>query len=156
MAVADHIDIQATRRGLDPMLVAAMVEIESGGNEHAMRFEPVWYERLHKVDVPRGVSEATERMQQATSWGLMQVLGVTARERGCDAPFLSVLCTPVVGLEYGCQYLQWQFERYGELSDAVAAYNAGSVRLSEDGSYVNQAYVDKVMRAYARKRGDVT
>jgi len=69
---------------------------------------------------------------------------------------LSVLCKPVVGLEYGCQYLQWQFERYGELSDAVAAYNAGSVRLSEDGSYVNQAYVDKVMRAYARKRGDVT
>jgi soluble lytic murein transglycosylase-like protein len=154
--IADHIDVSATRRGLDPLLVSAIVQVESSGDEGAMRFEPHWYDRLDDVDPPRGVSAATERMQLSTSWGLMQVLGVTAREFGCDAPFLSVLCEPVVGIEYGCQVLASKFERYdGVTLDAVAAYNAGSVRLSADGSYANQGYVDKVMREYARQRGDV-
>lgn len=153
---ADYIDLAATRKGLDPLLVAAIVQVESAGDEWAMRFEPHWYDRLNDVDPPRGVSVATERMQLSTSWGLMQVLGVTAREFGCDTPFLGVLCQPVVGIEYGCQVLRSKFERYdGDTLDAVAAYNAGSVRLSDDGAYSNQGYVDKVMREYARQRGDV-
>ena len=78
-------------------------------------------------------------------------MGATARELGCDAPFLSVLCSPVVGIEYGCRYLARQLERYGSEVEAVAAYNAGSARRSGD-EFVNQSYVDKVMQARERLR----
>jgi soluble lytic murein transglycosylase-like protein len=151
-SVADQIDIIATRHGLDPLLVSAIVQVESGGNQWAMRYEP-HFEWITD-DRPKGVSAATEIEQQRTSWGLMQVMGATARDLGCDAPFLSVLCSPSVGLEYGCRYLARQLERYGSEVEAVAAYNAGSVRRSGD-EFVNQSYVDKVWRVYSRLRGDV-
>lgn len=149
MQVPEQVDIVATRHGLDPLWVAAIVEVESAGNPWAVRYEPKW--RYFIEAQIRGVSHDTEVNQQKTSWGLMQVMGTVARELGCDAPFLSVLCSPVVGLEYGCQYLAKQLKRYdGDILDAVSAYNAGTAKKSADGMYANQSYVDKVKRAYAR------
>jgi len=151
---AETIDIVATKHGIDPALVAAIVEVESAGNPWAMRFEPDW-PYFVETDV-RGVSRATEEMQQQTSWGLMQVMGTVARELGCDAPFLSALCAPAVGLKFGCQYLRRQLDRYdGNEVAAVAAYNAGTARQTSGGDWMNQAYVNKVWSAYGRMRGDV-
>lgn len=153
-AIADHVDVIATQHGINPLLVAAIIEVESAGNPWAMRFEPTW--PYYIDEHVRGVSEDTELMQQSTSWGLMQVMGTTARELGCDAPFLSALCEPKVGIEFGCRYLARQLERYdGNEVAAVAAYNAGTARESEDGGWVNQSYVNKVWSAYGRLRGDV-
>ena len=142
----------ATRHGLDPLLVQAMVTIESAGNPWAMRYEP-GYTWLIPYSHPL-VSEQTELTQQRTSWGLMQVMGATARELGCDAPYLACLCAPAVGLEFGCRYLARQLKRYdGDVQDAVAAYNAGSARRNREGQYVNEAYVRKVWRAYEALTG---
>lgn len=150
---ADHIDIIATQHGLDPLLVAAIVEIESSGDTTAIRYEPTWPYYIETATP--GVSAETERMQQATSWGLMQVMGTTARELGCDAPFLSVLCNERIGLEFGCRYFAKQLKRYdGNKVAAVAAYNAGTARLTTGGKWANQAYVTKVWTAYGRLRGD--
>lgn len=47
-------------------------------------------------------------------------------------------------IEYGAKYLASQYKRYGDWHDAVAAYNAGSVKKDASGRYTNQPYVDFV------------
>jgi len=82
-----------------------------------------------------------------TSYGLMQVLDDTATWLGLSGSPAQLL-VPAVGIDYGVHYLCYQLQRYyGNVSDAVAAYNAGTAFLSEAGSstYVNQSYVDRVL-----------
>lgn len=139
----DLITAAAKKHDLWPDLVRAIIEVESGGDPLAMRFEPEWRWHLD-VTIP-GVSKATERNQQATSWGLMQVMGTVAREHGFLGQFMSALCDPAMGLDYGCRHLSKMMRRYeGSVWHAVAAYNAGTAKLDVSGRFVNQAYVDKV------------
>lgn len=141
----------ASRHGLPVPLVRAIVQVESGGNPWAYRFEPDFLARYVEPTPRRfgAVSVESERFGRATSWGLMQVMGQVARERGCDAAFLSALCEPRLGLEYGCRQLSWLRDRYlarWGWDGVTAAYNAGSPRVTPDGRFVNQAYVDRVRR----------
>jgi soluble lytic murein transglycosylase-like protein len=118
----------AKKYELDPVVVAAVVLQESAGNPWAIRYEPNYrwlYPAGGPLLVPRGVSEATEVAQQKTSFGLMQVLGAVAREHGCADPFLTVLCQPAKGLEYGCRHLAKQKKRWPATHKYLAAYNAG-------------------------------
>lgn len=128
---AREITVAAERYDLPPEIVAAMVHQESAGDPRAMRHEPswrYWYTAHGSLAAPRGVSLPTERMQQATSWGLMQVMGAVARELECAEPFLSELCcNAALGLDLGCAYLAKLRRRFGsEIERAVSAYNAGS------------------------------
>ena len=112
----------ATRHGLDPYLVAAIVKQESSGRPEAIRFEPgsrlavdvrTWApcrplaeSEVASARPPAGwhsvspCSIATEWAAQRTSWGLMQVLGATARDIGFQGPFLSALLDPAEGVEW--------------------------------------------------------
>ena len=141
-------DEAGAEHGIDPALIRAVIEAESGGDPTATRFEPNWNYHLDYRTHSRLVSSATERAQQATSWGLMQVMGTVARERGFDGPFLAALCAPETGVWYGAAQLARLLRRYdGDAQDAVAAYNAGSPRRADSGEYVNQWYVDRVCGA---------
>ena len=152
----DHsslIESAASSHGLPSRLVRAVVGVESGGNTWSFRFEPAFYERYVRPDKTiRAVAPCsldTERQARATSWGLMQVMGATARGLGFDRSFLSELADPALGLEYGCRLLARLRDRHkGSMGwgGAVAAYNAGGVRLDPQGRFVNQAYVDKIVR----------
>ena len=142
----------ADRYDLPVKLVKAIVQVESGNNPWAARYEPAFYTRYvadrgHRVWP--GCSRETEERLRATSLGLMQIMGQTARERGFDGPFLTSLCDPMIGLEFGCRYLAQQVKRYsGDVEAAVAAYNAGTARREASGNrFENQAYVDKVKKA---------
>ncbi len=141
----------AAANNLPFALVHAIVQVESGGNPWAMRYEPAFFSRYvadrgHRVWP--GCSRDTEEQLRACSFGLMQIMGQTARERGFDRPFLTELCDPATGLEWGCLHLSAQIKRYhGEIDAAVAAYNAGSARKDGNGQWVNQGYVDKVRKA---------
>lgn len=134
------IERKAEKYGLPWPLVMAVVDVESSGNPWAYRYEPA-YQWL----VGQGLTP-TEQMAQRTSWGLMQVMGAVAREYGFKG-WLTELCQPDVGLEYGCRHLKRYADRYRNWLDAIAAYNAGSPRKAGD-VYVNQSYVDKVMRQW--------
>ncbi len=145
-----QIQAAAARHGLETLLVAAIVQTESAGNPWATRFEPDFLARY--VDAaPRrfgGVSVHTERMGRATSFGPMQIMGQVARERGFTGIFLTELCDPETGLEYGCRQLAALRDRYltqWGLDGVIAAYNAGSPRTA-GGRFVNQYYVDQVKR----------
>jgi len=122
-------------------LVAAICTKESSMDPWAVRYEPSY---KYFVGVQE-VLTATERMQQMTSWGLMQVMGGVARENGYLG-WLTKLSTPAVGINYGVLHLRKYFVRYQNWPDAIAAYNAGSPRRLSDGQYMNQSYVDKVLR----------
>ena len=156
MSLKDHLDLintTARRHGLPPELVRAIVQIESGGRPWACRYEPAFYERYiasKEVKTWRPCSGQTEARLRACSFGLMQIMGATARETGFDGVFLTELCDPAVGLDYGCRYLaklaRLHQERHG-WAGVVAAYNAGSPRKVADGRFVNESYVNKIRDA---------
>lgn len=144
-------------------LLRALVETESGGNPWAVRYEPA-YRYLWNVakdqpwkgsldeDFPSvaGCSSDTELQGQKHSWGLCQVMGAVARERGFDRPFLSELCDPGLNLQYGAgllaELLAWSG---GDQPQALGAYNAGRKgALSPNG----QLYAAKVLRNGAKYR----
>lgn len=120
------IEHNANRFGLDPKMVDAVCAVESSHEPWATRYEPGW-RWFADVDFHAGetrITKATERVQQATSWGLMQVMGAVSRELGYRG-HLPGLCTPHWGLYYGCMKLQQLYEKHGSVMDALAAYNAG-------------------------------
>ena len=144
------IEAAARNHGLPTRLVAAVVRVESSSNPWAMRYEPAFYDRYVRGQQTRvfgAVSRDTERTARATSWGLMQVMGETARCLGCTLPFLSQLCDPAMGLEWGCKLLMRLSARYSDWPTVVAAYNAGTPRKDGAGRFVNQPYVDKIFNA---------
>lgn len=145
----------ADRHGLPPNLVCALVQVESAGDPWAFRYEPLFlrdYLRSLKFSPRPPCSFDTEQHGRATSWGLLQVMGQVARERGFSGVFLAELCDPELGLEYGCRQLALLARRYYDRRSwdrTIAAYNAGSPRQNTEGRFVNQTYVDKVNRQWA-------
>jgi hypothetical protein len=121
----------AGRHGVDPPLVKAVVAAESSFQPKAYRAEP------HIKDA---------------SYGLMQTLFATAKDMGYTGT-PEGLYDPATSLEFGTRYLAKQLRRYnGQIPHAVAAYNSGTAYV-RDGKFVNQAYVDRVLRFYAQFGG---
>jgi hypothetical protein len=137
--------------GLDWRLVAAFMQVESGGNPYAMRYESEWkyLEQPEMYAKDLGITTMTETMLQCFSYGLLQVMGGTARGMGYK-DHLPMLCQPEVGLLWGCMLLSRNMNKYPVITDVISAYNAGTPRKTNDGKYVNQIYVDKVMGNYAQ------
>lgn len=135
----------ASRRSLPWELVYAICQVESSLNPSAIRHEP----RYRWLVGDNETMSPTERQDQMTSWGLMQVMGAVARELGHTGP-LSALLDPPTGLFYGCLHLRRFRAKYDIWPDVIAAYNAGSPRrvAGQIGPYVNQSYVDKVLAAW--------
>jgi len=155
--ITDDIRAKATqiaeKYGLPVRLVMAIITVESGGNPFAIRYEPAFFSRYVRdnpsVKAKAPCSLDTERQARATSWGLMQVMGETARSVGFQGVFLSELTRVEAGIDAGCRYLRSLVNRYLSMHGwpgVVAAYNAGSPRM--DGKqFANQSYVDKVLKA---------
>lgn len=129
--------------------MAAIVHTESSGSPYCGRYEPnftyLYHPRVWAEN--KGITFQTEEQWQKTSWGLMQIMGATAREMSFTGQ-LTELCNPIIGLEYGCKYLKHLKDRWPVMEDYVAAYNAGSPRKTAGGLYVNEKYIDKVMSKY--------
>lgn len=133
---------------LDQKLVLAMVQVESAWDTFAVRYEPDW----HYFATPKDyalhchITDSTEMILQKCSFGLMQVMGATARSLGFKENLLR-LTDPALGLYYGCKKLDELFKKHDLKTDIIAAYNAGIPVLNALGKYKNQSYVDKVLKA---------
>lgn len=139
------LDRVCERFGCEPSLVAALITVESRWNPYAVRFEP-GYQWLHEPERyarQQGISLEAEQTFQRFSWGLMQIMGGTAREMGFSLP-LPALCEGMIGIEYGIRYLVALKRNYKAQDDLIAAYNSGSAKKKANGKYINQEYVDKV------------
>ncbi|GAW91232.1 transglycosylase [Calderihabitans maritimus] len=120
---ADYIQAAAEKYDLDPALIAAVIEQESGGN-------------------PQAVS-------RAGAIGLMQLMPGTAKMLGVN-PY-----DPVQNIEGGTRYLAWQLKEFGNLTEALAAYNAGPGNV-RNGRYryiaETQNYIRRVPRLMEKYR----
>jgi len=105
----DIIRQQASDKGLDPALIAAVIFEES-------RFR--------------------DQTSHAGARGLMQITPETARfiarDSGGTAFVEGDLATPQVNISYGAYYLRYLLRRYeGDVTLAVAAYNAGETNVNK-------------------------
>lgn len=117
----------AASQSLDPALVCAVVEQESGWNPWAMRYEPAFFSKYVASLYTNNKISASEAYARGFSWGLMQVMGQVARETGFDAPFLSALCDPEQGLAIGCKVLRKKVDAVaGDTTRALLAWNGGA------------------------------
>ncbi len=113
----------AAKHALDPALVCAVVEQESGWDPHAIRYEPAFHARYV---APLGLPP-TEDIARSISWGLMQVMGQVAREHGFQGKFLSALCEPAAGLDIGCAVLARKTAfASSDLQRALDLWNGGA------------------------------
>ena len=140
---------------LDPLLVEALVLVESAGNADAFRFEPNFYNRYIK---PYKLYPGYNPRRVSSSYGLMQIMLPVAHERAypkTDPP--EHLFVPEIGLHYGCKHLRFLLDWAGEfpgvtpeqaLDAAVASYNGGrGGNKPTDTPKRNASYVRKVFAA---------
>ncbi|HYO12766.1 MAG TPA: lytic transglycosylase domain-containing protein, partial [Thermoanaerobaculia bacterium] len=120
----------AGRHGIDGLLLAAVVDVESGFSPSAVS--------------PRG------------ALGLMQIPPSTGRAQGADGDLLD----PFVNVDAGSRYLRGLLELYdGDLELALAAYNAGPTAVSRHAGVPpfreTREYVRKVLSRYERYQQEV-
>lgn len=116
----------AQQYGLDGALICAIVEQESDWNPWAIRYESGFYSHYIEPIIGTNHLTPTEAICRATSWGLMQLMGEVAREYGFVWPFLSQLCEPDVGLNFGCKYFSVLMGRYSNnVTESLLRWNGG-------------------------------
>lgn len=143
---------------LRPDIVMCIIIQESAGDTFATRFERLLYETNLSTKTRNELSGwvpaegslpslNTELVDRSKSWGLMQVLGDTARWCAKYAGrYFTALCDPSVGVDIGCKVLAYYLERsQGDYRTALCRYNAGSPS-SPDG----QLYAQEVLARVAR------
>lgn len=125
-------------------VVLSMVHVESGGNARATRHEPAFQARYIK---PLNLADAGEELGRATSWGLLQIMGQTAREIGFKGDFEQLL-SPADGLYWGCKFLARLRKKYPSEPWRVIcrAYNGGPGNRHDTKNH----YPDKVEAAMRR------
>jgi hypothetical protein len=128
---------------LEPRLVEAILWVKSSDHPESIRFEPHIYDRLLTA-YPH--LSPTERMQQATSWGLLQVMGMVCCERGFTGCCVELCRDPEGGLRVGMSHLAWLATRAKDRDEMIRAYNAGSGGAQKGRG---GAYLQKVQRMYA-------
>lgn len=139
---------------LDPDWLRAVARIESNLQEDV---EPRWEPHLNEHSYGVGQFLPSTALWCARTRSLFpmppDVRGpiLSAAEESLSrgpAPLASQLMKPRIGLYLVGAYLRYQLDRYNnDLAKAVAAYNAGSARFSENGTFVNQWHVDKFYKA---------
>jgi hypothetical protein len=128
--------LAADRHSIGRALVCAVCEEESGKrnnpngiedwDNNAVRFESGFEARYIKPANPEMPS--TEELCLAMSFGLMQIMGQVARERGYQGRFLTGLCDAETGVEFGCRQLRRCIDSItsGDPSAVLLRWNGGS------------------------------
>lgn len=137
LEIANHVATLARRYDLDPLLILAIIKVESGFR--------------------------TQIRSHAGAIGLMQVMPIVLREVGHEIAVTKKeeLYDPYKNLHLGIHYLTYLLEKYGhDLRRALVAYNLGPSALDERLSQregIPQGYFRKVMRSYRnfQKRSEI-
>jgi soluble lytic murein transglycosylase-like protein len=126
----------ANAHQLYPELVCGLVEQESNWNPWALRYEPDFMRQYVAPLFTTNKISGTEAYARAFSWGLMQLMGQTAREAGFAGASLAELCDPTTNLEFGCRIFARKLAAAeGNAERALLLWNGGG----------NKAYPGQVM-----------
>ena len=119
-------------------LMLAISEWETGGT-----FDPKIVNFEREADIKKG--------RNVDSIGLMAILWPDTAQFLDPQSTREKLFDVQYNLNLGGQYLDKQFKRYNESRDknlfpyqTVASYNAGSAKYINDGTFINQKYVNEV------------
>lgn len=145
----------SVKYSLRPDVVAALIFQESKGYPFAIREEigSGFYNRYVKDPllgfVPKRITKQTEKYLRAFSFGLCQIMGQVARERGFAGESLGQLFDPAINIELGCKILRAHLDRFkGSTEDA--AYRAALLRYNGGGDpdYPNKVFNHILTGAY--------
>ena len=128
---ANEIAAAANKYNVPAALIMGHIKQESGFNPSAVRQEPA-------------INDA--------SYGMMQLLLGTAKTLDPGAT-VDKLYNAGYNIDLGTKYIAQNLKRYNNnITDAIAAYNAGSAYKTQDGKYISksgndvQKYVDNVYK----------
>lgn len=134
---------------LDPLLIRAIIETESGYNPMAVAFEPnfKWLYSDKELSGILGCTRDTMRAIQSISYGLMQVMGSVCYEYGFRE-WPGHLFNIDLNLRYGCQHVKniMMRKKLTGAQEIYDVYNSG--RVDPDDS--NQGNVRRFMKIYER------
>ncbi len=132
----------AAAHGLDPVLLEAIMLVESGGQADAFRWEPVFY----RTYIQGKTTHASQfGPLAACSFGALQILLEVAYEFGFTGDPWE-LFELERGLSYGALYLRALLDwAHDDVAKAVSAYNGGKGTAEHGPPYANQVYVDRVL-----------
>jgi soluble lytic murein transglycosylase-like protein len=147
------IEMRALEFEIDPDLIEAFCLVESSGNPRATRYEANFYKTYIQPMLHNNAITPEEAMGRATSFGIMQIMGQVAREKGFKGKF-EELFEPGTGLFWSLKHLKHFIDKYApNLDNAIASYNAGSPRKDDSGNYRNQIYVDRIHKFLKQIKG---
>jgi len=115
----------ACPKGINPILVASIIRVESNFNPKASHRET----------------------NGDTSRGLMQIEERTARHAGYSGPARK-LYNPAVNIRTGVDYLSELVHRYRSVGSVISAYNAGTAVWIRGYGFINRVYVRQVFRCF--------
>lgn len=125
----------ANSNSLEPALVCAIIEQESGWDPWATRYEP----RFQVKYIDSLHLDWIEAHGRATSFGLMQCMGEVLRELGYKGTFGAFLDDPVLHINLGCKHFLNKLHRAdGKEWDALQFWNGGG-----NPQYANQVIARK-------------
>jgi soluble lytic murein transglycosylase-like protein len=139
--------ISAAQYNISPILLTAIILVESSGNKFAVRHQRN-YRYLYKVSAFSkllNINYTTEKTFQKTSHGYVQIMGATARYLGFTG-YPAQLYEADINIRYGAKLLGQLRRRYGNDLDTISAYNQGQPLKTKKGFYKNQEYVNRVLK----------
>lgn len=155
ISIVQMVETETSAANIDPYVILGIIKVESNFNPNAAKYEANFknYYKVPEFAKIQNIDTDTEKILQQISWGLMQIMGGTARWCGYGG-FIPDLADPATGIHWGVAFFKKIVTRYPYLNDQIAAYNAGSVRKDPYGNYKNQKYVDAVLAAIEEVQRD--
>ena len=136
---------KSKKYGVDEKIVKGIIKAESGGVIFSVRNDTRALKKQKWATKAVDHLGLWENKYRFFSGGLMHPLYLNAISMGYNVNFYSFL-NPEINIEIGIKILKNYIKKYhGNIEDAVSAYNIGSAK-KKDGKYINQDYVDKVMK----------
>jgi soluble lytic murein transglycosylase-like protein len=150
------IENEAKEFNLDPLWIKAIIQQESGGNPYALRYEPTFsyfVDSSHLASI-LGISQDTEHVTQAMSWGLSQMMGGLLRQIGFRG-YMGAMFVPETSILWTTTYLASLARISSVPSDLFAMWNGGQgARVKENGLYRNQQYVNETLAILQKFKGE--
>ena len=149
MSLVAYVLASAAKYNLDPRLLMAVVEQESGGYAWAVRYEDGFFKRYLAGKAasalpgyfPKHITPDTELRLRAFSFGPCQIMGESAREHGFTGESLGELMQPDVNIDLaGLMLRKFLDQHNGDERAALLAWNGGA----------NPAYPDQVLAKKAK------